>query len=86
MGLAIGPTLGSLVYEEVDYLYTFVIFGVLLVLGGILIFFMLPDRLNKGYQQQQLIVLRQDTARTLSHETNRIVKVENSLEQEKGRR
>eukprot|EP00347_Sterkiella_histriomuscorum_P014772 403359588 len=49
MGLAIGPTLGSLVYEEVQYLYTFVIFGGLLMLGGILIFVMLPNRLNEGF-------------------------------------
>eukprot|EP00347_Sterkiella_histriomuscorum_P000894 403374114 len=49
MGLAIGPTLGSLVYEEVQYLYTFVIFGGLLILGGILIFIMLPSRLNEGF-------------------------------------
>ena len=46
MGLAIGPTLGSLIYDEVKYLYTFVIFGGLLVLGGILILVMLPNRLN----------------------------------------
>ena len=49
MGLAIGPTLGSLIYEEVDYLYTFVIFGFLLVIGGVLIIFALPNRLNKGF-------------------------------------
>lgn len=50
MGLAIGPTLGSLVYDEVQYLYTFVIFGGLLVLGGLLILFMLPNRLNLGFE------------------------------------
>ena len=49
MGLAIGPTIGSLVYSEVGYLYTFVIFGGFLGLGGFLIVFMLPSRLNSGY-------------------------------------
>ncbi|CDW74258.1 permeases of the major facilitator superfamily [Stylonychia lemnae] len=53
MGLAIGPTLGSLVYEEVGYLYTFIIFGGLLLLGVIQIFFTLPRRLNDGYSQSQ---------------------------------
>jgi len=49
MGLAIGPTIGSLVYDEVGYMYTFVIFGIALGLGGLLILFILPKRLNTGY-------------------------------------
>lgn len=42
MGLAIGPTLGSLMYEETGYLHTFVIFGVMLMIGGIFIMITLP--------------------------------------------
>ena len=46
MGLAIGPTLGSLVYEAVGYVYTFMIFGVTLFVGGVFVFFAMPNRLN----------------------------------------
>lgn len=53
MGLAIGPTLGSLIYDKVGYENTFIIFGGLLVLGGILIFFTLPNRLNTQYRRNE---------------------------------
>ena len=49
LGLAIGPTLGSIVYEAVHYEWTFIIFGIVLVFGGILIYFALPSTLNTGY-------------------------------------
>jgi len=52
MGLAIGPTLGSFVYDEVQYLYTFVIFGALLLASLIPVYLALPRRLNDGYEQE----------------------------------
>ena len=49
LGLAIGPTLGSLVYDAVHYEWTFIIFGGVLAIGGVAIHFALPSTLNTGY-------------------------------------
>jgi MFS family permease len=52
LGLAIGPTLGSLVYTEVGYEWTFILFGIVLFLGAILTYFVLPNALNTGYKEE----------------------------------
>lgn len=70
MGLAIGPTLGSLVYDKVGYENTFVIFGGLLALGGVLIFFTLPNRLNNGYKPNTRKLSTTAYGRNLSMATN----------------
>lgn len=54
LGLAVGPTLGSLVYNEVGYEWTFVIFGIVLGLGGVLIYMVLPATLNTGYKEDPM--------------------------------
>jgi MFS family permease len=46
IGLMIGPVLGSLIYGFVGYAPTFYIFGSVIGLGLIIVFFLLPPRLN----------------------------------------
>ena len=62
MGLAIGPTIGSLVFEQVGYLFTFVIFGIFVLFGGILAWFMLPEHLNNA---PVLKLHRQDSSESI---------------------
>jgi MFS family permease len=45
-GLLCGPTIGSIIYGFVGYRYTFVYFGSVVTLSTILVFFMIPRRLN----------------------------------------
>jgi len=56
MGLAIGPTLGSFIYGEVKYLYTFIIFGGLLLIAVVPVFLALPKRLNNGYEDNHATI------------------------------
>jgi len=46
VGLMIGPVLGSLVFGFVGYEYTFYVFGALIGVGLITVYFLLPARLN----------------------------------------
>jgi MFS family permease len=45
-GLLCGPTIGSIIYSFLGYRYTFVYFGSVVTLSTILVFFMMPKRLN----------------------------------------
>ena len=69
IGLALGPTIGSLMYAQVGYMFTFVIFGVILILGTILAFFMLPQSLNLSGEAQELDTVTQRIHKDISLDT-----------------
>ena len=48
VGLVMGPALGSFIYSFLGYMFTFIAFGILLMIGMILIFFLLPASVNHG--------------------------------------
>lgn len=43
-----GPTLGSFIYSLVGYMYSFVIFGILIFASTIPIYFLIPSDIDKG--------------------------------------
>ena len=51
IGLSIGPVIGSLIYQFSTYLLTFVIYGVIILLGGIAMIFALPNSSN-GFEKE----------------------------------
>ena len=46
VGLMIGPVLGAFVYGYCEYANTFYVFGTIIGVGLIAVFFLLPARLN----------------------------------------
>jgi MFS family permease len=46
IGLAIGPVIGSIIYEASNYHLTFIIYGAILLGGTIIIGLILPSRVN----------------------------------------
>ena len=48
VGLTLGPTLGSVLFDCTNYTIAFVIYGLILLLGSLVIAYALPDRINSG--------------------------------------
>jgi len=47
IGLMIGPVLGSMIYAQLQYENTFFVFSGMLFAACVLVYFILPARLNK---------------------------------------
>lgn len=46
VGYMVGPVLGSVLYSKLNYQWTFYVFGGILTLASIVVFFLLPSRIN----------------------------------------
>jgi MFS family permease len=51
IGLTLGPVLSSLVYSHTNFMYTFLIFGVGIMIGGLVILTVLPEKYNMKRQE-----------------------------------
>lgn len=47
IGLVMGPFIGSILFRFLKYRYTFIVFGGLIGIGGIVLKFLLPNTINK---------------------------------------
>ena len=59
IGLFLGPTVGAVLYTYIDYTYTFVTFGCLLVLTGLIGQLLLPSDLNTSSDMHEHVTASQ---------------------------
>ena len=48
VGLTLGPTVGSVVFDWTNYQFAFLIYGVILLIGSVVIAYALPDRVDSS--------------------------------------
>ena len=84
IGLVLGPCLGSFLFTYTNYLWTFIIFGLLLLIGTIIVFLLLPSRTN-SYEREKEQELNNQIQMRQTRETNQMeYEMEQLLRKEKG--